>query len=159
MIKYRVTMAIPSVQLWLAWKREPPVGYIQFAGHLAQGGRNSSWNQVKSIDGEFINAHLKLDWAYLSTGGLIWQTHQPIHWHIGPKLIQMSQTCWGEREGEIPHKGCSRSTLDLILSPPSVKDLSDLVNLLQIWLISIKSAENPLIYWFWICSIIHQFIN
>ena len=56
------------------------------------------------------------------------------------------KTCWGEREGEIPHKGCSRSTLDLIWSPPSIKDLSDPVNLVQIWLISIKLAENPLIY-------------
>ena len=56
------------------------------------------------------------------------------------------KTCGGEREGEIPHKGCWRSTMALIWSPPLVKDLSDLVNLLQIWLISIKSAENPLIY-------------
>ena len=54
--------------------------------------------------------------------------------------------CGGEREGEIPHKGCWRSTLDLIWSPLSVKDLSDPVNLLQIWLIWIKSAKNPLIY-------------
>ena len=33
------------------------------------------------------------------------------------------KTCGGEREGEIPHKGCWRSTLDLIWLPPSVKDL------------------------------------
>ena len=51
----------------------------------------------------------------------------------------------GEREGKIPHKGCWRSTVDLIWSPLSVKDLSNLVNLLQIWLISIKLAKNPLI--------------
>ena len=54
--------------------------------------------------------------------------------------------CVGEREGAIPHKGCWRSTLDLSRSPPSVKDLSDPVNLVHIWLIWIKSDENPLIY-------------
>ena len=42
-------------------EEEAVPGYIQFAGHLAQGGRNSSWNQVKSTDGEFINAEMKLE--------------------------------------------------------------------------------------------------
>ena len=33
-----ITMASPLVQLSLAWKREPQVGYIQIIGHPAQGG-------------------------------------------------------------------------------------------------------------------------
>ena len=33
-----ITMASPSVQLSLAWKREPQAGYIQNTGHPAQGG-------------------------------------------------------------------------------------------------------------------------
>ena len=37
-------------------EEEAVPGYIQFTGHLAQGGRNYSWNQVKSTDGESINA-------------------------------------------------------------------------------------------------------
>ena len=74
-------------------------------------------------------------------------------WHIKPytatsahRASRRVHTCGGEREGAIPHEDSWRSTLDLIWSPSSVKDLLDPVNLLQIWLISIKSAENPLIY-------------
>ena len=45
-----ITMAIPSFQLSLAWKREPQAGYIQNTGHLAHGGRKSQGdtsNQLK----------------------------------------------------------------------------------------------------------------
>ena len=98
MKNYRVTIAAAPPSVLTSLEEEAVPGYIQFTGHPAQGGHNSSWNQVKSTDGEFIIAHLKLDWAYLSTGGLIWLTHQPIHWHIGPKLIQMSQNVL-RREG------------------------------------------------------------
>ena len=35
-----ITMESPSVQLSLAWKREPQAGFIQITGHLAQGGTN-----------------------------------------------------------------------------------------------------------------------
>ena len=82
----------------------------------------------------------------LSIGEMILLTPQPIDWSIHQNSSRWAHMCGGEREGEIPHKGCWRSTLDLIWSTPSVKDLSDPVNLLQIWLISIKSTENPLIY-------------
>ena len=142
-----------SIPVLTSLEEEAVPRYIQNTGHLGQGGRNSSWNQVKSTDGEFINAEMRLNWAYLSTWGLIWLTHQPIHWHIGPNTEKSTKnhpvdpkTCWGEREGEISHKYHCRSTLDMIWSPPSVKDLSDPVNLLQIWFISVKSIENPLIY-------------
>ena len=94
------------------------------------GGAQFPRNQIKSADGESINADLKLNWAYLLTGGLIELTHQPIHRHISPQSIQESPHVWRrEREGAIPHEDSCRSTLDLIWSPPSVKDLSDPVNL------------------------------
>ena len=47
--------AAPQSQIYLLEEEAVP-GYIQFAGHLAQGGRNYSWNQVKSTDGESINS-------------------------------------------------------------------------------------------------------
>ena len=84
-------------------------------------------------------------------------THQPINRHIGPQSIQESPHVWRrEREGAIPHEDSWRSTLDLTWSPPLVKDLSDPINLLQIWLILIKASKNPLIYDFWFAPL---FIN
>ena len=82
----------------------------------------------------------------MSIKGLIELTHQPAEWIINHISSRRSHTCGGEREGAIPHKECWRSTLDLSRSPPPVKDLSDPVNLVQILLISMKLAENPLIY-------------
>jgi len=45
-----------SILVLTSLEEEAVPGYIQFTGHLAQGGRNYSWNQVKSTDGESINA-------------------------------------------------------------------------------------------------------
>ena len=103
------------------------------------------WRRVHQCINEVVLSLLVnwgLDWADTSTHKL---THQSTE-HPG------ESTHVEERErAQLPIK----TVEDLIWSPPSVKDLSDLVNLLQIWLISIKSAD----LWFWISSIIHQFIN
>ena len=56
-------------------------------------------NQIKSADGESINADLKLNWAYLSTGGLIQLTNQPINPHISPRSIQESPHMWRRERG------------------------------------------------------------
>ena len=120
--------------------------YIQITSHQARGGaipHGIKWNQLMES-----SSMQKWGWTEPTCQSGAWSG-----WHINPYIDTLAhrasrrdKTCWGEREGKIPHKGCSRSTLDLIWSPPSVKDLSDPVNLLQIWLISMKSAENPLIY-------------
>ena len=142
------------------------LGYIQKLGDPAQGGRKSQGdtsNQLKESpsmpDLCLAEPDLSLTECNCQSGG--WSD-----WHLNLLTEESTKnhpvepkTCWGEREGEMPLKDHCRSALDLIWSPPSVKDLSDPVNLLQIWLISVKSVENPLIYWFLICSIIHQFIN
>ena len=85
--------------------------YIQFAGHPAQGGRNSSWNQVKSTDGEFINARYMSNWArseshwvQLSIGELIWLTPQPIHWSIHQNSSRWAKTCWERGRVKLPIK-------------------------------------------------------
>ena len=70
-------------------------------------------------------------------------THTLPHW---PIEHPGESTRVEEREGAIPNEYHCRLALDLIWSPPLVKDLSDPVNLLQIWLISVKSVENPLSY-------------
>ena len=107
---------------------------------------------IKSAEGESINAwsvsnwaRSKSHWVQMSIGGLIWLTPQPVDWRIHQNSSKWAKTCWGEREEKIPHKGCWILTLDLIWSPPSVKDLLDPVKLVHIWPISIKSAENPVI--------------
>ena len=123
------------------------------------GGRNSSWNQMKSADGESINAELKLNWAYLSTGDLIELTHQPIHWHISPQSIHESPHMWRRERGRnSPWRQLKiNSGSDLITSfsqgfVRSSQSASDLIDFNQIgW----ESTD----LWFWICSVIHQFID
>ena len=135
-----------SIPVLTRLEEEAVPGYIQFAGHPAQGGtipHGIKWNQL-------MESSSMQNWSWTEP------TCQPgawSGWHTNPYIDTSAQnsskwakTCWGEREGKIPHKGCWRSTLDLIWSPPSVKDLSNPVNLVQIWLISIKSTKNPLIY-------------
>ena len=100
-------------------------GYIQFTGHLAQGGaitHGIKWNQLMESpsmpDLCLAEPDLSLTECNCQSGG--WSD-----WHLN-LLTEPStkthqdepKTCGGEREGEIPHKGCSRSTLDLIWSPP-----------------------------------------
>ena len=46
--------------------------------------------------------------------------------------------CGGKREGIIPKIACCGALLDLPRSPPSVKELSDLVNPKPMRLISVK---------------------
>ena len=142
-----------SILVLTSLEEEVVPGYIQFTGHLAQGGtitHGIKWNQLMESpsmpDLCLVEPDLSLIGCNYQSGG--WSD-----WHLNLLTEESTKnhpvepkTCWGEREGEIPHKGCSISTLDLIWSPPSVKDLSDPVNLLHIWLISIKSAENSLIY-------------
>ena len=120
--------------------------FIQKIGDPAQGGRKSQGDrplQLKESQSMLIWSRTK---PTCQSGG--W-----LSWHINPhtdtwihRASRRAHMCGGEREGAIPHKGCWRSTLDLSRSPPLVKDLSHLVNLVHIWLISIKSAENSLIY-------------
>ena len=81
-----------SIPVLTSLEEEAVPGYIQFACHLAQGGCNYSWNQVKSTDGESINARSVSSWArseshwvQLSIGGLIWLTPQPVDWRIHQK--------------------------------------------------------------------------
>ena len=81
-----------SIPTLTSLEEEAVLGYIQFTGHLAQGGRNYSWKQVKSTDGESINAWSVSSWAIpeshwvqLSIGGLIWLTPQPVDWRIHQK--------------------------------------------------------------------------
>ena len=100
------------------------------------------WNQLMESQ-----SMQKWSWTEPSCQSGAW-----LIWHINPyidtlvhRASRRVHMCGGEREGAIPHEDSWISTLDLIWSPPSVKDLSDPVNLLQIWLISIKSAKNPLI--------------
>ena len=122
--------------------------FIQKIGDPSQGAQIPR-RQTTAAEGESINADLKLKWASTeptcqSGGWFSWHTNPQTNTSIH-KASRRAHTCGGEREGEIPHKGCWSSTLDLSRSPPSIKDLLDPVILVQIWPISIKSAENPLI--------------
>ena len=131
-----------SIPVLTSLEEEAVPGYLQFAGHLAQGGaitHGIKWNQLMESpsmpDLCLAEPDLSLTECNCQSGG--WSD-----WHLNLLTEESTKnhpvepkTCWGEREGEIPHEDHCRSAPDLIWSPPLVNDLSDLVNLLQIWLI------------------------
>ena len=145
-----------SIPVLTSLEEEVVPGYIQFAGHLAQGGaipHGIQWNHL-------------MDSSSMQNWGWTEPTCQPgawSGWHINPythtsahRASRRAKTCWGEREGAIPHEDHCRSALDLIWSPPLVKDLSDPVNLLQIWLIQ---SNRLSIHWFIDFGFAPLFIN
>ena len=128
------------------------LGYIQKPRDPAQWGHKSQGDRPNMLMESPSMPDLCLTEPDLSLTECNCQSESWSDWHLN-LLTEAStkthpdepKTCGGEREGEIPHKGCWISTLDLIWSPPSVKDLSNPVDLVPMRLISIKSVESPLI--------------
>ena len=123
-----------STRIYTKTRRSSP------GGHKSQGDTS---NQLRESP---LMPDLCLTKPDLSLTKCNCQSESWSNWHLNLLTEASTKThlddpkmCGGEREGEIPHKGCWSSTLDLSRSPPSVKDLSNPVNLVQIWLISIKS--------------------